>query len=225
MNHLDPDLQHLGDALRASTTIDLAREEPAGFSSDTGRSRPASATARRRAPRRVLAGGTLGLAAGGAALVLALSGSSPTPAFAVTRQDNGSVLVKLNYLNPNERTLDQVNDKLTAMGINEEIMVQGAAGPAAVSGPVTCQPAPGQSNLPTTVRVLEGTNGTEVIGAGQSAGNTAEGTFHISACYAAATDSADSGNTGAFAGVTTANQLLTATPIPAKPGTTMVPVG
>ena len=46
---------------------------------------------------RVLAGSTLGLAGVGAALVLALGGSAAPPAFAITKQGDGSVLVKLNY--------------------------------------------------------------------------------------------------------------------------------
>ena len=32
------------------------------------------------------------------------------------------------------------------------------------------------------MKVLEGTNGTEVISQGESGGNTAEGTFHLASC-------------------------------------------
>jgi hypothetical protein len=45
---------------------------------------------------RILAGSTLGLAGVGAALLLALSGSAASPAFAITKKSDGSVLVKLN---------------------------------------------------------------------------------------------------------------------------------
>lgn len=44
-----------------------------------------------------------------------------------------------------------------------------------------------------------GTNGTEVIGPGQSAGNTGEGTFHLDRCVF--TSDSDSGNTGTLAPV------------------------
>ena len=58
-----------------------------------------------------------------------------------------------------------------------------ATGPATVSGPVTCTPAPGASSTSgPPVKVLVGTNGTEVISPGESAGNTAEGTFHLASC-------------------------------------------
>ncbi len=121
----DPDLERLGDALRASTAVDLAREERAA--------RPARA--RRTRPRpRVLAGSTLGLAGVGAALVLALGGTAATtPAFAVTRASDGSVLVQLNY--QTDQNLPQVNQKLAAMGTHEQIGIAMATGPASVTGP------------------------------------------------------------------------------------------
>jgi hypothetical protein len=176
---LDPDLQRLGEALHASTTIDLAREERAA----------APAGARRvHLRRRLLAGGTLGLAGVGAALVLALGGSTAPPAFAITRSDDG-VLVKLNY--DTNQNLPQVNDKLAAMGLHEAVTIYMATGPAPVSGPVTCAQGPGAT---TPVKVLVGANGTETIGAGQSAGNTAAGTFHLNHCVVKG--DGEPGNTG-----------------------------
>jgi len=170
---LDPDLERLGDALRASTAIDLAREERAARSSGA----PRRARLLRRP--RVLAGGTLGLAGLGTALVLALGGTAATPpAFAITRDSDGSVLVHLSYAS--NQNLPQVNQKLAAMGTHEQIGIDMATGPAATSGPVTCKPDPGVSG--PTVKVLNGPNGTEVIAAGESAGNTAEGTFHLASC-------------------------------------------
>ena len=128
----DPDLERLGEALRASATIDLAREERAA--------RPTGVTTRtRRTLRRprLLAGGTLGLAGIGAALVLALGGTATTtPAFAITTNSDGSVLVHLNI----NSSLPQVNAKLAAMGTHEQIGIAMASGPAAVGGPVTCTP-------------------------------------------------------------------------------------
>jgi hypothetical protein len=192
----DPDLERLGEALRASTAIDLAREERAARPNGVGRGRHADAVlasrARRTRPRpRVLAGGTLGLAGVGAALVLALGGTAATaPAFAVTRSNDGSVLVHLNY-NANQN-LPQVEQKLASMGIHERVTIYMARGAATVSGPVTCTPNPGVSG--PTVKVLVGTNGTEVIAPGQSAGNTAEASFHLVRCFTSS--DTVSGNTG-----------------------------
>jgi hypothetical protein len=172
----DPDLERLGEALRASATIDLAREERAA------RPTGVAERARRTRPRpRVLAGSTLGLAGVGAALLLALGGSSAPPAYAVTTQSDGSVLVHLNY--NTDQNLPQVNQKLAAMGTHEQIGIAMAAGPASMSGPVTCTPPAGASSTTgPPVRVLVGANGTEVISQGESAGNTAEGTFHLASC-------------------------------------------
>jgi hypothetical protein len=155
--------------------------------------RPEPGRARRPRPR-VLAGSTLGLAGVSAALLLALSGSAAPPAFAITTNGDGSVLVKLNYTSPQERTLGQVNRKLAAMGTHEQITIYDATGAASVSRPVTCTPASGVSG--PTVKVLEGSDGTEVIGPGQSAGNTAEGSFHLDRCVTSDTGSGNSGNSG-----------------------------
>jgi hypothetical protein len=177
MTHLDPDLVRLGDALRASTTIDLAREERAARPTGVVGKRPR----RTRARPRVLAASSLGLAGLGAALVLALSGSAAPPAFAVTTSSDGSVLVKLNYAA--NQNLVQVNQRLAAMGTHEQIGIAMASGPAPTSGPVTCKAAPrAASTSGPPVKVLVGANGTDVISPGASAGNTAEGTFHLVAC-------------------------------------------
>jgi hypothetical protein len=153
--------------------------------------RPKPSRARRR---RILAGSTLGLAGVGAALVLALSGSAAPPAFAITKQDDGSVLVHLNYVR--NLNLAQVEQKLKDMGTNEQITIYMATGAAPVSGAVTCTPAPGASG--PQVKVLVGKDGTEVVAAGQSGGNTAEGTFHLNHCVVSSdTGLGNSGNTGA----------------------------
>ena len=191
MTHLDPDLERLGDALRASATVDLAREERAARSS--GASSRAGRIGFLRRPR-VLAGGSLGLAGVGAALVLALGagGAAAPPAFAVTTTDNGSVLVNLNY--KANQNLPQVNARLAAMGTHEQVTIYTAAGPASVSGPVSCTQGPGAD---TPVKVLVGANGTETIAPGQSGGNTAEGTFHLHRCVVSSDSAAgNSGNSG-----------------------------
>ena len=167
----DPDLERLGDALRASTAVDLAREERAARPASAGRAR------RKRLRPRILAGSTLGLVAVAAAVVLALGGTAATtPAFAITRASDGSVLVHLNI----NSSLPQVNAKLAAMGTHEQIGIDMASGPAAVPGPVTCAPRPGVSG--PTVKVLDGPNGTEVISPGQTGDNTGVGTWHLAAC-------------------------------------------
>jgi len=141
---------------------------------------------------RILAGSSLGLAGIGAALVLVLGGSTAAPAFAVTKASDGSVLVHLNYTS--NQNLPQVNAKLASMGIHESVVIQMAPGSATVGGPVTCSQGAGAT---TQVKVLVGANGTETIAPGQSAGNTAEGSFHLVSCSVSSdTGSGNSGNTG-----------------------------
>ena len=162
---------------------DLA-EEHGSTLAQAGRPGPG----RLRRPR-VLAGSTLALAGAGVALALGLTATSSTPAFAVTRSGDGSVQVTINQ----DSALPQANAKLTAMGIHEQVTIYMAPGAATVAGPVTCTPAPGVSNLPgPPVSVLVGTNGTEVI----NAGNTGAGTWHLKSCNLAS-DTGGTGNTGA----------------------------
>jgi hypothetical protein len=127
---------------------------------------------------RVLAGGTLAVAGAAAVLAVALSGSAAPPAFAITRGDDGSVLVKINRL----ESLPEANHKLAAMGIHEYVSIVMATGSAAVSGPVTCTPAPGANPSGPPLKVLIGDDGTETISPGQTAGNTGVGTFHLDSC-------------------------------------------
>jgi hypothetical protein len=147
---------------------------------------------------RALAGSTLGLAGVGAALVLALGGSAAPPAFAITKNADGSVLVKLNYAQ--DLNLPQVNRKLTSLGTHEQITIYMATGAAPATGAVSCAPVDGASG--PAVKVLVGKDGTEVIAAGESGANSAEGTFHLDHCTTApASDTGpgtgNTGNTGA----------------------------
>ena len=165
---------------------DLAREHgPTLAHAD----RPAPSRARRPRPR-VLAGSSLAVAVVGAALLLALSGSAAPPAFAITTNGDGSVLVNINRL----QSLPAANHKLTAMGIREQVTIYMASGAAAVSGPVTCTPAPGANLSGPRLKVLVGEDGTETIGPGQTAGNTGVGTYHLDHCVV--TGDTGSGNTG-----------------------------
>jgi hypothetical protein len=192
----DSDLGRLGEALRASTTVDMAREAQAASWAFAGRGPHAVGVRARRARLRprALAGSTLGLASFGAALVLALGGSAAAPAFAVTRQHDGSVLVKVN-VNAKEAWVLGADRKLAAMGIDEQIMVGYASGAAAVSGPVTCTPL-GGANTPAgpPVRVLLGTDGTQVV----PSSNTGAGTVHLGSCvYYKSVSQSGTVNTGA----------------------------
>jgi hypothetical protein len=167
---------------------DLVREHGATLV-HADRPKPGRASLLRRP--RVLASSTLGLAGVGTALVLVLGAASSTPAYAITTSGDGSVQVTINQFS----ALPQANAQLTAMGIHEQVTIYMASGAAAVSGPVTCTPAPGLSNLPgPPVKVLVGTNGTEVI----DSGNTGAGTWHLAACHLTGdTGSSNTGDTGA----------------------------
>jgi hypothetical protein len=179
---------------------DLAREHgPTLAHADRPESVRAGGLRFLRRPR-ILAGSTLGLAGVAAALVLVLGGSSAAPAFAITTNSDGSVLVKLNY--QQNLNLPQLNRKLAAMATDEAVTIYMATGAAPVSGAVTCTPGPGAGPPKTPVKVLVGADGTEVIGSGQSAGNTAEGTFHLARCTVAPDSdtgpgTGNTGNTGA----------------------------
>ena len=178
---------------------DLAREHGPTLA-HADRPEPGRAHILRRP--RVLAGSMLGLAGVGTALVLTL-GASSLPAYAVTTNGDGSVLVTINQVS----ALPQANAKLTAMGIHEQVTIYMAPGAAAVSGPVTCSPALGANVSGPPLKVLVGKDGTEVIrpgqtsgntGLGQTAGNTGVGTYHLDHCVVTGdTGSASSGNTGA----------------------------
>ena len=142
---------------------------------------------------RILAGSTLGLAGVATALVLALGGTAATtPAFAITRNNDGSVLVHLNY--DTNQNLPEVEAKLHSMGLHEGVTIYMASGAARVSGPVTCSRGAGAT---TPVKVLVGANCTELIAPGQSAGNTAESSFHLDHCVVTGDNvSGITGNTG-----------------------------
>ena len=137
---------------------------------------------------RVLAGSTVGLAGVGAALVLALGAASSPPAYAITTNGDGSVTVQIDE----NSALPQANAKLAAMGIHEQVTIFMASGPAAVSGPVACTTAPGANVSGPPLKVLVGTDGTEMIAPGETAGNTGVGTWHLDRCVV----DGDSGTVG-----------------------------
>jgi hypothetical protein len=200
-SNVDPDLERLGEALRASTAIELARAEQAARPSVAERRRHPGAgfaTRARRVRPRLLAGGSLGLAGVGAALMLVLSagGAAAPPAFAITTNNHGAVLVKFNTTNTHRGYLAAV-DSMLAAKYQETILVDYAPGPAVVAGPVNCAPvsvpAP-DAGAKTPVKVLLGEDGTAVI----PSGTTGAGTVHLSGCslYLGAPGTGNSGNAG-----------------------------
>jgi hypothetical protein len=133
-----------------------------------------------RARRRVLAGSMLGIAGVAAALVLALSGSAAPPAFAITRNGDGSGVVFIK----NAQWLADVNRKLIAMGFHEQITIYLAAGPAAASarGPVACTPAPGADLSGPGLAVWLGTPVVGVDGGVKVITVVAAATYHLNRC-------------------------------------------
>ena len=122
---------------------------------------------------RVLAGGTLGLMGVAGALVLALGTSATPPAYAISKHSDGSVLVQLDR----QEDLGQANQKLTEMGIHEQITLYTTPGPATAGGSVSCRPGPGAGRPNPPVRVLVRTDGSS---SGQDSGNSGEGSaFHL----------------------------------------------
>ena len=159
--------------------------------------RPGPGLARRRG---LIAGSTLALAAVGTALALGLTSAGGTAtggtaaggirkvvtdAYTITESSNGSVLVQINQ----QKSIVAADAKLSSMGIQEKVAVFPKPGAATVSGPVTCAPVGGAPKQPQ-VRVLLGTNGTEVI----AGGNTGAGTWHLGSCVVFPTS--DKGNSG-----------------------------
>ncbi len=150
---------------------------------------------------RVLAGSTLGLAGVGAALVLALGagGAAAPPAYAITHQADGSVLVTFNTVTdgqPYHGYLYAV-DHMLATKYQETILVNYAPGRAVVPGPINCTPAsvPAEdAGAKTPVKVLLGNDGTAVI----PSGTTGAGTVHLSSCalFKALPGTGNSGNAG-----------------------------
>ena len=165
---------------------DLAREHGAALAHAD---RPEPRRTRRPGPR-VIAGSTLAVVAVAAGLTLGLTSTGSTPAstavgstrvvtaaYTITKSSS-SVLVQMGQA----ETIEAVNQKLAAMGLHESVILDIKSGSATVSGPVTCTPAQGASQ--PTLKVLLGTNGTQIIPPGATADNTGEGTWHLAACKA-----------------------------------------
>lgn len=138
----------------------------------------------------VIAGGTLALAVAGTALGLGLTSTGGTPAgvgatggtrvvtdaYTITQNSSGSVVVQINQ----STSLPAANAKLLAMGIHEQVAIHVVPGAAAASGPVACTPSAGASG--PAIKVLLGTNGTEVTAPGTTGDNSGAGTWSLAGC-------------------------------------------
>ena len=84
--------------------------------------------------RRVLAGMSLGVAGGGAAVAIVLTAAGSSPAFAVTRNQDGTVSVVIRQLD----AIHGANARLAALGLKAKF----------VQVPAGCVPPPPQANVP-----------------------------------------------------------------------------
>jgi hypothetical protein len=175
---------------------DLAREHGAALA-EADRT---EAVRSRRPSSRVIASSTLAVAAVAAAVTLGLTSTggtaaggstrAVTDAYTITQNSSGSVLVQINQ----KESINAANVKLNAM-IKEEVVLRMAAGPASAKGAVAC--TPGESNMQgPQVKVLLGTDGTQVIAPGTTADNTGIGTWHVAACFVYPTADLGTGGTG-----------------------------
>jgi hypothetical protein len=150
--NIDTKLEELGDRLERSAAADLRSEQRT----------PGAVTMWAKHRRsRLLASSSLGLAGIGAAVLIVLSGTAATPpAFAITKHDDGSVLVQLS----SQEDIAQANQKLAAMGINEQITLYSNPNPTAASGPENCTPAPGAGVPNPPIKVVVNTDNADNTG-------------------------------------------------------------
>jgi hypothetical protein len=164
-------------------------------------------SARRWTPRpRIVAGGSLGLAGVAAGLVLGFSGSTAPPAFAISRNGDGSLLVHLYHVSAVPAAEQQINAMDSFRDVHESIApaaratrIQGTLdiaiqrGPATVPGPIKCS----TGDLGQQVEMLLGSNGTDVV----PAGVRGAGSWHLAFC--SITPPRPLSNTGTTTGSTT----------------------
>jgi hypothetical protein len=123
-----------------------------------------------KARPRIVAGGSLGLAAVAAGLVLSFSGSTAPPAFAITKNGDGSVLVHLYHVS----AVPAVEQQLNAMGFQGMLDIGILRGPATIPGPIKCS----TEDQGQQVEMLLGSDGTDVV----PAGVRGAGPWHLAQC-------------------------------------------
>jgi hypothetical protein len=149
---INPKLDELGDRLERSAAAEVRSERRA--------SGLVTAWAR-RSRSRLLASSSLGLVGIGTVVLIGVSGTAATsPAFAITQHDDGSVLVQLN----SQEDIGQANQKLLAMGIDEQITLYSNPDPTAATAPETCTPGPGASAPNPAIRVVVNTDNADNTG-------------------------------------------------------------
>ena len=165
-------------------------------------------SARRRTARpRIVAGGSLGLAGVATGLVLAFSGSTAPPAFAITKNGDGSLLVHLYHLSAVPAVEQQLDAMDSFRDVHASIVPAARAtriqqgtltittqrGPATVPGPIKCS----TGDQGQQVEMLLGSNGTDVV----PAGVRGAGSWHLAFC--SITPPRPLSNTGTTTGSTT----------------------
>jgi hypothetical protein len=121
---------------------------------------------------RIIAGGSLGLVGVAAGLVFAFSGSTAPPAFAITRNADGTVVVHLYRLETGHAATLELN----AEGIPGILNYGVWHGPAPVPGPYKCFATPWDQGQ--QIEILLGRDGTYVA----PAGTQGAGPWHVVAC-------------------------------------------
>jgi hypothetical protein len=145
---------------------------------------------------RVVAGGSLGLAGLAAGLVLAFSGSTAPPAFAITHNSNASLLVHLYHVS----ALAAAEQQIEANDVQGTLVVTIEPGPATTPGPIECS----TGDQDQQVEMLLGSDGTDVV----PAGTRGAGSWHLGVCSIApgnggsntGASGSNTGNTGSAAG-------------------------
>jgi len=111
---------------------------------------------------RIIAGGSLGLVGVAAGLVFAFSGSTAPPAFAITRNADGSVLVHLYRLGRGHAATLELNTEGIPGYLNYGVW----HGPAPVPGPFKCDTTPWDQGK--QIEILLGRDGTWVAPDGRA---------------------------------------------------------
>ena len=181
---IDSKPEELGDRLERSVAADLRSEQ-----------RPSGAVMMwvRQRRLRLPASSSLGLAGIGAAVLFGLSGTAATsPAFAITTHHDSSVLVQLN----SQEDIAQANQKLVAMGINEQITLSSNPNPTAAGGAENRTPGPGAGAANPPIKLVVNTDNADNTGT-TGAVVCVVGPHTSSGPYPGDSGSTGTGNTGA----------------------------
>ena len=151
----------------------------------------------------------MGLAGIGAAVLFALSGTAATsPAYAITQNGDGTVLLKINFGGRNtlwaadRKLMDryhEVANFYTAAPSSDPSSGDLAPGPSTNPAPIACTPIGDPKPSGPQVKILIGKDNTLVVPSGNTGGG---GTMHLVSCQSYVDDpggnsgTGNSGNTG-----------------------------